>query len=280
MKNYMANKTFSRGVETLGAEASMVFVGNTQHTVPYMLKHSDLFDELPEKYHDSAFLDRLHTISPGLGGRDHPRRDVLRRVRVRRRLHRRDARRCAMRITPTVTRSCSRFVRHLHPRPRRRQQDVLRADEDAVSNGQRDRGRSRGNSRLALKSRRADQGSALRIDSTYPETDFSFLRRDGSRSARPRSKRLNTLNYIRCDANSAAMNLRLTRRRRRRRFPSLASPTLRSPCFPATAAGASHFCREPKRREFRDALFGPGWPAQARSSSRIPTLGPSIRREI
>ena len=29
MKNYMANKSFSRGVETLGAEASMVFVGNT-----------------------------------------------------------------------------------------------------------------------------------------------------------------------------------------------------------------------------------------------------------
>lgn len=65
MKNYMANKTFSRGVETLGAEASMVFVGNTSHTVPYMLKHSDLFDELPESYHDSAFLDRLHHYIPG-----------------------------------------------------------------------------------------------------------------------------------------------------------------------------------------------------------------------
>ena len=65
MKNYMANKSFSRGVETLGAEASMVFVGNTSHTVPYMLKHSDLFDELPESYHDSAFLDRLHFYIPG-----------------------------------------------------------------------------------------------------------------------------------------------------------------------------------------------------------------------
>jgi ATP-dependent Lon protease len=31
MKNYMANKSFSRGVETLGAEASMVFIGNTSH---------------------------------------------------------------------------------------------------------------------------------------------------------------------------------------------------------------------------------------------------------
>jgi len=65
MKNYMANKSFSRGVETLGAEASMVFVGNTTHTVPYMLKHSDLFDELPESYHDSAYLDRLHHYIPG-----------------------------------------------------------------------------------------------------------------------------------------------------------------------------------------------------------------------
>ena len=65
MKNYMANKSFSRGVETLGAEASMVFVGNTKHTVPYMLKNSDLFDELPDKYHDSAFLDRLHFYIPG-----------------------------------------------------------------------------------------------------------------------------------------------------------------------------------------------------------------------
>lgn len=65
MKNYMANKTFSRGIETLGAEASMTFVGNTKHNVAYMLKHSDLFDELPEQYYDSAYLDRLHGYLPG-----------------------------------------------------------------------------------------------------------------------------------------------------------------------------------------------------------------------
>lgn len=65
MKNYMANKSFSRGVETLGAEASMVFVGNTDHSVPHMLKHTDLFDPLPEKFHDSAFLDRIHSYIPG-----------------------------------------------------------------------------------------------------------------------------------------------------------------------------------------------------------------------
>ena len=65
MKNYMANKSFSRGIETLGAEASMVFVGNTRHTLSYMLKHSDLFAELPDKLYDSAFLDRIHFYIPG-----------------------------------------------------------------------------------------------------------------------------------------------------------------------------------------------------------------------
>jgi ATP-dependent Lon protease len=65
MKNFMANKSFSRGVETLGAEASMVFVGNTRHNVPYMLKHEDLFCELPDKFYDSAFLDRIHFYIPG-----------------------------------------------------------------------------------------------------------------------------------------------------------------------------------------------------------------------
>jgi len=65
MKNYMANKSFSRGIEQLSAEASMVFMGNTKKSVPYMLKHSNFFDPLPDEYIDSAFLDRLHAYSPG-----------------------------------------------------------------------------------------------------------------------------------------------------------------------------------------------------------------------
>lgn len=65
MKNYMANKSFSRGIEQLSAEASMVFMGNTKKSVAYMLKHSHFFDQLPDKYIDSAFLDRLHAYSPG-----------------------------------------------------------------------------------------------------------------------------------------------------------------------------------------------------------------------
>ena len=65
MKNYMANKSFSRGKEIYGASASMAFIGNTEHPVPYMLKHSNLFDALPKEYYDTAFLDRLHCYLAG-----------------------------------------------------------------------------------------------------------------------------------------------------------------------------------------------------------------------
>ena len=65
MKNYMANKSFSRGTEVYGASASMVFVGNTDHPVSYMIKHSNLFEALPKDYYDTAFLDRIHAYLPG-----------------------------------------------------------------------------------------------------------------------------------------------------------------------------------------------------------------------
>jgi ATP-dependent Lon protease len=65
MKNYMANRSFSRGVVQMTAEASMVFMGNTKKSVAYMLKHSHFFEPLPDKYIDSAFLDRIHAYNPG-----------------------------------------------------------------------------------------------------------------------------------------------------------------------------------------------------------------------
>lgn len=65
LKNYMANKSFSRGTNIMQAEASIVMVGNTDHSVPHMLKHTDLFNALPKDYYDSAFLDRIHCYLPG-----------------------------------------------------------------------------------------------------------------------------------------------------------------------------------------------------------------------
>ena len=65
LKNYMANKSFSRGIEQITAEASMAFVGNTSHDVAYMINQTDLFEDLPTVYHDPAFIDRIHAYIPG-----------------------------------------------------------------------------------------------------------------------------------------------------------------------------------------------------------------------
>lgn len=65
LKNYMANKSFSRGIEQVTAEASLAFVGNTSHDVGYMINQTDLFEDLPAVYHDSAFIDRIHAYIPG-----------------------------------------------------------------------------------------------------------------------------------------------------------------------------------------------------------------------
>ncbi len=65
MQNYLANKSFNRGKGTHEASASMVFVGNTKHTVPYMLRNSHLFESIPTSFIKGAFLDRIHLYNPG-----------------------------------------------------------------------------------------------------------------------------------------------------------------------------------------------------------------------
>ncbi len=65
MQNYMANKSFNRGKETIQAYASMAFVGNTKHTVPFMLRETHLFESIPVAYIKGAFLDRIHLYIPG-----------------------------------------------------------------------------------------------------------------------------------------------------------------------------------------------------------------------
>lgn len=65
IQNYLANKSFNRGKGTHEASASMSFVGNTKHTVPYMLKNSHLFESIPTAFIKGAFLDRMHLYNPG-----------------------------------------------------------------------------------------------------------------------------------------------------------------------------------------------------------------------
>ena len=65
MQNYLANKSINRGKGTHEASASMSFVGNTKHTVPYMLKNTHLFESIPTSFIKGAFLDRIHLYNPG-----------------------------------------------------------------------------------------------------------------------------------------------------------------------------------------------------------------------
>lgn len=66
MKNYMANGTFARGRDTIPAEASIAFEGNTFKSVEDMLRTTNLFEPFPDEFNnDSAFFDRVHAYLPG-----------------------------------------------------------------------------------------------------------------------------------------------------------------------------------------------------------------------
>ena len=65
MKGFMANGSFSRGKESINADASMVFVGNINGSVENIVKTSHLLSPFPKEMIDTAFFDRFHHYLPG-----------------------------------------------------------------------------------------------------------------------------------------------------------------------------------------------------------------------
>ena len=66
MKDFMASGSFARGKEEKNANASMVFVGNINESLDFLIKTSHLFAPFPEEMaNDSAFFDRMHYYLPG-----------------------------------------------------------------------------------------------------------------------------------------------------------------------------------------------------------------------
>lgn len=66
MKDYMTSGSFTRGRESINADASLVFIGNINEKPETLLKISHLFDPFPEEFNnDSAFFDRIHYYLPG-----------------------------------------------------------------------------------------------------------------------------------------------------------------------------------------------------------------------
>ena len=65
MKDYMASGSFARGRDSIEAKASMVFVGNINHSVETLVKTSHLLSPFPQAMIDTAFFDRFHAYIPG-----------------------------------------------------------------------------------------------------------------------------------------------------------------------------------------------------------------------
>lgn len=66
LKDYMESGSFSRGREELTAEASIVYLGNTNQPIDVLVRTSHLFAPLPDAMRDDmAFIDRIHFYLPG-----------------------------------------------------------------------------------------------------------------------------------------------------------------------------------------------------------------------
>lgn len=183
MKNYLANKSFSRGIETLGAEASMAFIGNTKHSVPFMLKHSDLFEELPDKYYDSAFIDRLHNFLPGwevdiirgelfssgYGFIVDYLAEILRHLRGQ---DFSDKYRDYFTLSPDIStrdrdgvnKTFSGLMKLIYPSGVATEEEI----KDLLT--------------FAMEGRKRVKDQLMRIDSTYAEVDFHFVDKDGTKT--------------------------------------------------------------------------------------------------
>ncbi|MCB1470178.1 MAG: BREX system Lon protease-like protein BrxL [Rhizobiaceae bacterium] len=182
MKNYMANKSFSRGVNPMGAEASFAFVGNTDHNVPYMLKNSDLFEALPPQFHDSAFIDRLHAYLPGwevdvirgemftagYGFIVDYLAEILRQLRAEDFSNRVEpffkvSQQISTRDRDAIFKTMSGLMKLIFPNGGQSETEV----EELL--------------RFAMESRKRVKDQLARIDSTYPEVDFHYVGADGQK---------------------------------------------------------------------------------------------------
>jgi ATP-dependent Lon protease len=145
-----------------------------------MLKHNDLFEELPEKYYDSAFIDRLHAYVPGweidvirgemfasgYGFVVDYLAEILRHMRNDDYSNRYQglftlSSDISTRDRDGVNKTFSGMMKLLFPAD-----NATEAEVEEILH-------------LAVEGRKRVKDQLLRIDSTYPETDFSFTVEDG-----------------------------------------------------------------------------------------------------
>ena len=148
--------------------------------MPYLLKHSDLFDPLPEKFHDSAFLDRVHSYIPGwevdvirgemfstgYGFVVDYLAEILKSLRShdfsdRYKKHFSLSEEISTRDRDGINKTFSGLMKILYPQGEATEAEV----EDVL--------------RTAIEGRKRVKDQLLRIDSTYPEVRFAYEGKDG-----------------------------------------------------------------------------------------------------
>jgi ATP-dependent Lon protease len=147
-----------------------------------MLKHTDLFEELPEKYYDSAFIDRLHAYLPGwevdvIRGEMFTRSygfivdylaEILRHLRQEDFSNRPDqhfniSEKISTRDRDAIYKTMSGLLKVLFPAGGESAEDV----EELLQ--------------LAIESRKRVKDQLFRIDATFPEVDFFYTGLDGQK---------------------------------------------------------------------------------------------------
>jgi len=281
MKNYMANKSFSRGVNPMGAEASFSFVGNTDHNVPFMLKNSDLFEALPNQFHDSAFIDRLHAYLPGweidvirgemftsgYGFIVDYLAEILRHLRSEDFSNRPDqffkiSQKISTRDRDSIYKTMSGLLKLLFPDGSQTEAEV----EELL--------------RLAMEGRKRVKDQLARIDSTYPEVDFHYVGSDGEKrnvttveeEEYPQFYHLKPEQDPKEQEHCEEKNDERTEESMREMAPVTAVPSSPAPKIPPLSEGHQIFAENRKGISY-DKIFGP----YIVGAARIVVTDPYIR---
>lgn len=246
-----------------------------------MLKNSDLFEALPSQFHDSAFIDRLHAYLPGweidvIRGEMFTKgygfivdylAEILRHLRSEDFSNRADpffkvSEKISTRDRDAIYKTLSGLLKVIFPDGSQTEAEV----EELL--------------RLAMESRKRVKDQLARIDSTYPEVDFHYLRADGTKSrvTTVEEEEFPQFYHLRPMLDPKAQDTAPASEDEEQRPEDIAAPVLeqsqskKADVSPAPAEGHHEFTENRKGLSY-DKLFG----AYLKGARRIVVTDPYIR---
>lgn len=280
MKNYMANKSFSRGINPMGAEASFSFVGNTDT----MCRSCSRTATCSRHCRASSTIPPSSTACTPIcqGGRSTS-----------------SAARCSPRAMGSSSITSPRSFGTSGRRTSRTGRTVLQgqredfyAGRDAIyktlsgllkvifPDGSQTEAEVEELLRLAMESRKRVKDQLARIDSTYPEVDFHYLRADGTKSrvTTVEEEEFPQFYHLRPMLDPKAQDTAPASEDEEQRPEDIAAPVLeqsqskKADVSPAPAEGHHEFTENRKGLSY-DKLFG----AYLKGARRIVVTDPYIR---